>query len=201
MTHSLPSSTLPPAALREYTKTAKGDWRNGVPLVELLRRVNRLAVLLGGEGADVGSAAGRVSRTFTERSFRHYQTLGCIGVPEKRGRLASYGFRHFLQALLVRKLLRERLPVGQIATMLVDRDTEELERMLLGGVEMVARARGGGDEVDPSGSAAGPAGRWNRVRVAPGVELHLIADLPRFKPAELRRLSLLLEKALRRHGS
>jgi hypothetical protein len=37
--------------------------------------------------------------------------------------------------------------------------------------------------------------------VMPGVELHLNADLPRPKPAELRRLIELLEKALRRYGS
>jgi hypothetical protein len=40
--------------------------------------------------------------------------------------------------------------------------------------------------------------KWNRVRVMPGVELHLNTDLPRLKPAELRCLMELLEKALRR---
>jgi len=101
----------------------------------------------------------------------------------------------------VRKLLWERLPAEQIATTLVDRGPGELERMLLGGVEMVARAGGEGSEAGQPGSAAGSAERWSRVRVAPGLELHISADLPRFKPAELRRLSELLEKALRRHGS
>jgi hypothetical protein len=43
--------------------------------------------------------------------------------------------------------------------------------------------------------------KWNRVRVMPGVELHLNTDLPRLKPAELRCLLELLEKALREHGA
>jgi hypothetical protein len=51
------------------------------------------------------------------------------------------------------------------------------------------------------GSAAGPVERWNRVRVMPGVELHLNADRPRLKPRELRRLMELVEKALRRQVS
>jgi len=203
VTHSRPPNSLPPAALREFKKAAKADWQGGVTLAELLSRINRVAALLVDDDVDVKktSGAGRVRRTFTERSFRHYQTLGCISVPEKQGRAASYGFRHFLQALLVRKLLWERLPAEQIATTLGDRGTEELERMLLGGVEMVARAGGGGDEAGSSGSAPGPVERWSRVRVVPGLELHISADLPRFKPAELRRLMELMEQVVRRHGS
>jgi hypothetical protein len=80
---------------------------------------------------------------------------------------------------------------------------EETERMLLGGVEIVARMEGGGigGETKGHGLSVSQAERWNRVRVMPGVELHLNADLPRPKPAELRRLLELLEKALRRYGS
>lgn len=47
----------------------------------------------------------RVSNTFTVRTPRHYQTLECLDAPEKDGRRAIYGFRHYLQALLIRKLL------------------------------------------------------------------------------------------------
>ncbi len=53
----------------------KSDWQGGVPLTELLERVNRVAESFLPPRGGPGSGAGRVKRTFTERSFRHYQTL------------------------------------------------------------------------------------------------------------------------------
>lgn len=47
----------------------------------------------------------RVSNVFTVRTLRHYQTLECLDTPSKIGRTAIYGFRHYLQALLIRKFL------------------------------------------------------------------------------------------------
>ena len=121
---------------------AKSGWgETGVPLPELLKRINRVAEHLAPEEAERNS---RVKRVFTERSFRHYQTLGCIDPPEKEGRRSVYGFRHFVQALLVRKLLWERVPSDQIAVVMSGRGTEETERMFLGGIEMVARDEGRG---------------------------------------------------------
>jgi hypothetical protein len=188
-----PSTQLPAAALREFEKAAKSDWGDGIPLVELLRRVNRVAVQFIPEDDGRGS---RVKRLFTERSFRHYQTLGCIDPPEKEGHLASYGFRHLVQALLVRKLLWERVPADQIAVLMAGRGTGETERMFIGGIEMVARLEGSRCGADSA--AAELAETWRRVRVAPGVELHLRDDLPNPKPAELKQLIERLERALRR---
>jgi DNA-binding transcriptional MerR regulator len=200
------SSKLPPAAHLEFTKVSQADWQGSVPLAELLDRVNRVAATMTGDDDRAKSTASRVKPTFTERSFRHYQTLGCIDAPDKRGRLASYGFRHFLQALLVRRLLSERVPAEQIATLLTGCGTEELERMLLGGVEIVARAGGGGGEAELSGSVAELVEIWNRVRLAPGLELHLsLTKLSQYKPEDFRRLRAQamarLKDALRRQGS
>lgn len=192
---------MSPAVLGEFTKVSRADWQGGVPLVELLARINRVAVLLVGGDDHERSTTGRVKRVFTERSFRHYQTLGCIEAPDKLGRLANYGLRHFLQALLVRKLLWERVSAEQISRMLIGRDTEELERMLLGGVELVARAGGGVNEVEPPGSETSLAELWNRVRVAPGLELHMSTERPRYKPEEYRRVIEKLKKLLRGQGS
>lgn len=199
MTSHRTSLPLPLAALREFTRTSQADWQDGVPLTELLTRVNRVAAGLMGSDDQTRTVEGRVSRTFTERSFRHYQTLGCIDVPEKHGRPARYGFRHFLQALLVRKLLWQRLSSEQITAMLVGRTTDDLEQMLVGGVELVARY--GGDDGKQPASTLSPAETWNRVRIAPGVELQLNANLPRFKPAELKRLTELIGMTLRKHRS
>jgi hypothetical protein len=174
---------------------AKSNWEGGIPLTELLHRVNRVAVQFLPEEDGRHS---RVKRLFTERSFRHYQTLGCIDPPEKVGHRASYGFRHLVQALLVRKLLRERVPSVQIATLMAGRGTDETGRMFLGGVEMVARAGGSRGGAASRSPAPEPAETWRRVRVAPGVELHLREDLAKPQPGELKDLLERLEGALRR---
>lgn len=133
--------------------------------------------------------------TFSERSFRHYATLGCIDPPEREGRNSFYWYRHFIQALLVRKLLWQRVPSEQIATVMSGRGTEELKRMFLGGIEVVAR---GGEDRNVQGSpASGTVETWNRVQLRPGVELHLRNDLPRLGGAELKELLARLETALR----
>ena len=156
MTDPHPSTQLPAEALREFDKAAKSDWEDGIPLAELLRRVNRVAVLFLPEEDGQHS---RVKRLFTERSFRHYQTLCCIEPPEKVGHRASYGFRHLVQALLVRKLLWERVPSDQIAALMAGRGTDETERMFIGGIEMVARSEGSSGA---AGSAAAIARFFSR---------------------------------------
>jgi len=199
MSRNRTSSPLPPAALREFTKASQVGWQDGVPLSELLTRVNRVAGRLMGSDGQAKDAEGRVSRIFSERSFRHYQTLGCIDAPEKNGRLASYGFRHFLQALLVRKLLWQRLSSEQITTLLVGRTTVELERMMIGGVELVPRT--GSDGVEADTSMSGSLETWSRLRVIPGVEIHLSSELPRLRPEDLKQLVERMELVLRKHKS
>ena len=189
-----PANPAFPKVLREFEKLERMDWEGGVTLTELLNRTNQLAVqfLPDEDGRD-----SRVSRAFAPRSFRRYQTLGCIDVPERVGKRAMYGYRHFVQALLLRKLLWEHLPAERIAALMVGRSTEETKRMLFEGVEMVAR-QSGGVVVEESG-AGEVEETWKRVRVTPGVELHLRDDLPKLKPAELRRLMERLEVVLRRN--
>jgi len=200
MLYIKPSKSLPPALLRAYKKVAYVDWGNGVPVIEIIKRVNHVAECFAPEKVAKRSQATRVKRIFTERSFRHYQTLGCIDVPEKQGRVASYGFRHFLQALLVRRLLQDRLPTEQIALMLAGRGTEELESMFMSGVEMVAKFADGGVTA-PTAATRQLVEKWERVRVAAGVELQFRTELARLKPAELRQVMALVEKALRKVGN
>jgi DNA-binding transcriptional MerR regulator len=186
-----PSATA--AALRAFAKAEKEDWSQGVPIGELLTRVNRVAdmFLPAGEGSD-----SRVSREFAPRSFRRYQTLGCINAPERVGKQVMYRFHHFVQALLVRKFLWEQVSAERIAALMAGRSTEETKAMLLEGVEMVARD--GGGEGDPE---CGPdaVALWKCVRVSPGIELHMSCDLPKPKPGEVKRLLGKLEAALRRN--
>lgn len=191
MTAPQPANHLPERALRQFEELAGANWEAGVSLSELLKRVNRVAAHLAPEDAGRDS---RVKRIFTERSFRHYATLGCIEPPEKAGRRSVYRYRHFVQGLLVRKLLWQRVSSEQIISLMSGRGTEDLKRMLLGGVEMVIK----GDE-DRAGLQP-PDLRvvetWRRVMIAPGVELHVHAVSPRFKPAEVGLLLAKVEEAL-----
>ena len=86
----------------------------------------------------------------------------------------------------------ERVPADRIATLMAGRSTGETKRMLFEGVEMVAR-QSGAVEVEESGEVES----WKRVRVSPGVELHLRGNLPKPKRGELKELLAALETALR----
>jgi len=178
--------------VREFEKLEKAAGTEAIPLTELVKRVNRVVVhFLPGKSA----RDSRVSRVFTPRSFRHYQTLGCIDAPERAGKRAVYGLRHFLQALLVRKLLWERVPSERIVALMSCRSTGEIRQMLSERIEMVTRvAAGEGVSVD----APGVAETWKRVVVVPGVELHLRGDLPKPRPREVEELLVKLETALRK---
>ncbi len=198
MLHNKPSPNLPLTLIREFKKWARSDWRVGVGFPDLLDRVNQVAQCFAPEKNRKGSAESRVKRIFTERSFRHYQTLGCIEAPEKQGKTALYGFRHFLQALLVRRLLHERLPTEQIALLLVDRNIVELERMLLRGVEMVPKIAGH-DPVSIE-KASELMETWERVRLATGIELHIQTNIAQLKPTELKKVMAQVEKELSKLG-
>ena len=194
MTRSPSFNRIPNRALEEYERTAENDWQEGVPLFELLNRINRVAVQFLPEEDQRPS---RVKRLYSERSFRHYQTLGCIDPAEKEGRRSIYQYRHFVQALLVRKLLWERVPSEQIAMVMSRRATEETEQMFLGGTEVVAKA-GGSDAPHVWRSFSQVSiETWKRVWVMPGVELHLRNDLPALGEAELKELLVKLETTLR----
>ena len=131
---------------------------------------------------DIG-ADSRVGEQFTPRTFRHYQTLGCIDAPDRVGKQAVYRFRQYVQALLLRKLIWERLPSEQIATLMRDRTTADLKRLLFQGIEVVPR------QSAPSETRAAGAETWKRVSVMPGVELHIRADLAEAASARNERLA------------
>jgi DNA-binding transcriptional MerR regulator len=201
---SEPTSNLPSSALREFTKCSKADWDGGVPLPELLERINRVAECLPTGSDRPGSGTGRVSRIFTERTFRHYQTLGCIDVPEKHGRNASYGYRHFLQALLIRRLLADGVPARRMQE-LVSGSGDELKRMILGGVEMVMRP-GGSEEVEERPSqyqqvlracAENSVSGWIRVALGEGIEIHLSDKRPKMTTEQRRQMLKRIEEFLR----
>lgn len=184
---------IPGSAIVEFAQVEQMDWSPGVSLTDLLGWINAVAERFRPYEIDVNS---RVGTEFTARTFRHYQTLGCIDSPERAGKQVVYRFRHYVQALLLRKLLWERMPSEKIATLMAGRGTEELKRLLFDGIEVVARQSAG-----TTGAATDQehAESWKRIVVAPGIELHLRCDLPKPKPAELTQWLALLETALRKN--
>jgi len=127
---------------------------------------------------------------------KRFRSLGVFRYQKAdRGRRSVYRFRHFVQGLLVRKLLWERIPSEQITVVMSGRGTEETERMFLGGTEMVFRAGENRNAQEPS--ASGKVEAWRRVQVIPGVELHVRNDLPKLCVAELKELLARIETALR----
>jgi hypothetical protein len=176
---------IPASAVVEFEEVEAMDWSDGLSLSELLRWVNEVAARF--RPPDIGQDS-RASGEFSPRSFRHYQTLGCIDAPERAGKQVRYQFRHYVQALLLRKLLWERVPSERITTLMAGRSTAETRQLLFEGIEIVAR-QGGAEEVES----------WKRIRVTAGVELHLRGDLPKPRPAELKKLLAHLGTALRKN--
>lgn len=178
-----PSSRLPGAALAEFVNFVESDWDAGIPLTELLNRVNLVVAGFIPKNQPQGSPVGRVKQIFTERGFRHYQTCRCIDPPGRHGRFAAYGYRHFVQALLVRRLLWERVPSEQIVVMMAGRTTEEIQHMFIEGVEIVAKPWTKALRTDLQVPASADREEtWKRIRISPGIELHVRSDLPRPRP-------------------
>jgi DNA-binding transcriptional MerR regulator len=179
------------SAVREFDGIERMDWSEGVTLPELLDWIGLAAARFRPD--DVG-ADSRAGEEFTPRTFRHYQTLGCIDAPDRVGKRAVYRFRQYVQALLLRRLIWERLPSERIATIMSGRSTAELKRLLLEGIEVVPRHS---EAIRQSQSTE--AVTWKRIGVVAGVELHVRADLARPRPREMNEWLARLEAALRKH--
>ncbi len=140
---------IPESALQELEEVEQMDWEDG-------RRVEGLDRLDQPHRGTIPPRPERSSapdpvRSFTLRSFRHYQTMGCIDAPKRAGKSVTYGFKHYLQGLVIRKLLWEKMPSEQITTLMAGKDTGELKRLLLEGIEIVAA---GGSEKEADGPCA-----------------------------------------------
>lgn len=139
-------------------------------LPKFVERVNELAEKF----VPVAPATdGRVNEEFNGRKVRHYQTKEIIDAPEREGKEALYGYRHILQALLLRQLLAGGFPANKIREMMDDKPNRALRRLVVQGLDVA---------LTPSDETAAPAaeakpglarGPWLRIPVAPGLELHM----------------------------
>jgi hypothetical protein len=83
-----------------------------------------------------------------------------------------------------------------VNNLVVQRKPGETKAMLLEGEGAAAGDRSTGEDQKHGLDAVG---LWKCVRVSPGVDLHMSCDLPKPKPAALRKLVADLEAAVRRN--
>ena len=87
-TTNKPVISIPSLALVELDQVAQMSPQ--FSMEDLVDWVNNAVARFYPEANDSGDK--RVSSSFTVRTLRHYQTLGCLDAPEKDGRSAIYGF-------------------------------------------------------------------------------------------------------------
>lgn len=180
---------IPASAIEELQAVEEMNWGSGVSLPELLDWINQVVERFRPKSLD---SASRTSTHFTVRSFRHYQTLGCIAPPEKIGTQARYFFLHYLQGLVIRKLLWQRIPASQIAELLPREDTAGLKAILLDGIK-ITPSRRPEDQRHEVGQAAS---KWTRISLKKGVELHLNSDFVPMGQTDAEEISALVRKWL-----
>lgn len=133
-----------------------------------------------------------------ERTIRFYVTRGLVTPPDGRGTAATYSYRHLLQVLSIKLRQMEGATLATIAKELAELTGDVLERRVaaaLGpGVPPPSRLPLTGNDAAPRGRAgralrswlarAEPepqplgGGRWHRLAVAHGLELHVHEDHP-----------------------
>ena len=172
---------IPESALLELEEVESWDWSEGIGLENLIGWINQVAARF--RPAEIDESA-RASQEFSTRTFRHYQTLGCIDPPQRVGRKASYSFRHYLQGLLLRKLLWERVPSTQMVAVMRGRTVAEYKNLLFEGIEIVPSLSR--DQTGAASSAESTA--WARHGVGPGIELHLRSDRPPLNEEEVKNV-------------
>ena len=142
----------------------------------------------------------RVSNSFTVRTLRHYQTLECLDAPEKDGRRAIYSFRHYLQALLIRKLLYLGCSPDSIRESLKGKTNEQYKEMLFGDLNIIESSTPlavlpmkVAIPVPPSSETES----WTRITLGPGAELHLQGHVGSLSPAKRKKLLTQIENHLK----
>jgi DNA-binding transcriptional MerR regulator len=183
--------TIPELAVRELNQVEQ--MLPDFSMQDLVNWVNQAVARFYPEADESGDK--RVSNSFTVRTLRHYQTLGCIDAPEKVGRCAIYGFRHYLQALMIRKLLYLRCSPDSIRATLKGKTNTEYKQMLFADLDIVSSASPVAVLHHPVDTPAKETSQttqhesWLRIPLGPGAELHL--EGPPVKLTAARKKELL----------
>lgn len=200
-TTNKPVISIPSLALEELDQVEQMSPQ--FSMEDLVHWVNNAVTRFYPEANDSGDK--RVSSSFTVRTLRHYQTLGCLDAPEKDGRSAIYGFRHYLQALLIRKLLYLRCSPESIRITLKGKSDKQYKDMLFADLDIVSSASPiavlPSSVEPPAKSSAAPASPgeelWTRIPLGPGAELHLQGQVGSLSPAKKKKLLKQIENHLK----
>jgi len=112
--------------LEAKTELERHRGRSDIRLDEMLEIANHLISMVVPE-----QPSDRVAETLNERSLRYYISEGLIDRPlGKEGTAALYGYRHLVQALIVKALQGAYLPIKRIKEILAGKDDWELEGIL-----------------------------------------------------------------------
>jgi DNA-binding transcriptional MerR regulator len=145
----------------------------------------------------------------SERTIRYYIQFGLLPAPEGAGPKSRYGRSHLGRLRLIRTLQERHLPLNVIRKMLAQRPEREILRIAqdpgnkarASALDYVKSLLGPEDEsarfLAPQARSSGPGdekdvrSHWERIRVAPDIELHIRRPLS--KP-DNRRLEELLRR-------
>ena len=149
----------------------------------------------------------------TPRTVRYYISQGLLPAPDAQGPSTRYGQGHLDRLLLIRQLQREHLPLAEIRAHLEELRDEDVSRVLSSrpakrpssAVDYVRSVLGGkagpqrelvADAIPSFAAPSRPAtpvkSQWERIALAPDVELHVRRPLTR---EANRRVEKLLDLA------
>ena len=146
----------------------------------------------------------------TIRTVRYYIQYGLLPAPEAQGSATRYGQGHLDRLLLIRQLQKEHQPLAEIRARLEGLSDQDVRRLLStpskrpsSAVDYVRSVLGGGAPSLPAKAASPSPGsairylspvksQWERVSLAPDVELHVRRPLTR---ETNRRVEKLLDLA------
>ena len=146
------------------------------------------------------------------RTVRYYIQQGLLDPPESRGPAARYGPEHLDRLRLIKRLQREHLPLAEIRRRLEELSPEEVHELVARPAEgsgssardyVQSVLRGRAHESQPAmrpfasspaphPQAPGKRSQWDRLTLAPDVELHVRRPLSR---EQNRRVERLIEAA------
>jgi DNA-binding transcriptional MerR regulator len=130
------------------------------------------------------------------RTVRYYIQQGLLPKPEARGPGAHYTEEHLDRLLLIKRLQREHLPLAEIRRVLdasageppAPRTAREYIRTVLGQTSMLAESASMYPAAPPEEPAPPSRSQWERVTLAPDIELHIRRPLSRPVNKQVDRL-------------
>jgi len=152
------------------------------------------------------------------RTIRFYITERLLPGPEGRGSATTYGEEHLERLLLIRELAEQRLPLSEIRDRLDQVSPQDLatllsetERQNRGTAaartsspreylsSLLEQSRGSSSpRTSSSPSNQAPQGLWRRIKLGPGVELHVTPEAERDETELVEELQDLAKDHFRR---